>query len=164
MNSRPRTGAAAVGLGLGLSLLACLGCGNDSAIQVHHDANGNEQINVDNKKIKDNLRQAGQELKDGAHQLAGSVRQEAHDANQNYGTAARETVDDTALTAKVKARLIADSDVDGVRVHVSSRDGQVTLTGEVASDANRRAAEDVAHRTDGVKGVDNQIKVVPAKS
>jgi hyperosmotically inducible protein len=162
MNSRPRTGAAA--LGLGLALLAWVGCDKDSAIQVHHDSQGNEQINIDQKKIKDNLHQAGRELRQGAHDLAQSVHQEASDADRRYGATARESLGDAALTAKVKARLIATPDLGGIRIHVNSRDGKVTLTGAVSSAQNRRQAEDIARRTEGVSGVDNQLQIAPASS
>jgi len=162
MNSRPRTGAAA--LGLGLALLAWVGCGRDSAIQVHEDNRGNEQIDIDKKKIKDNLHQAGRELRDGARQLASSVHQEASDADRRYGTTARESIEDAALTARVKARLIATPDLNGVRIHVNSRDGQVTLTGAVTAPQLRRQAEDIARATDGVHGVVNQLQIAPEGS
>lgn len=159
MRSRPSFAGAACALGL--SLVAWLGCGRDSVIDVHRDAKGNEQIHVDNQKLKQNLRDTGREIQDDAHKLGAEVQQQARDADRKYGPAARETIADTTLTARVKAGLIAAPDLGGIRIHVNSRDGLVTLSGTVASAENRRQAEKVARDTDGVRAVDNRIEVGP---
>jgi hyperosmotically inducible protein len=146
---------------LGLFMVVWLGCGKDSVIDVHHDAQGNEQIHVDNQKLKENLRQTGREIQTDARRLGNAVQQEASDADRKYGPAARETVADAALTTRVKARLIAAPDLGGIRIHVNSRDGEVTLSGTVASAENRRQAEQLARDTDGVHAVDNRLEVGP---
>ena len=148
-------------LGLCLSSLPWVACGRDSAIQVRHDSQGNDDIHIDKKKIQDNLHQAGQELKKGADDLGSAVQRGAHDLDQKAGPSARESVDDAALTTKVKARLIATPDLGGIRIHVNSRDGQVTLSGTVATQENRLRAEQIAHDTDGVHAVTNELHVGP---
>ena len=87
-----------------------------------------KKIKINNQKIQDNLHQAGQELNKDAHNLGQSIQKGAHDLDQRVGPAARETLGDAALTTHVKARLIAAPDLGGIRIHVSSRDGQVTLS------------------------------------
>jgi osmotically-inducible protein OsmY len=159
MNSTALLKAGLAGLGLSLLLLAA-GC-QDSAVQVQRDAQGNEQIHVNNQVIHDNLHQAGQELKQGAHQLGDAIRSGAHDLDTKVGPSTRESVADAALTTKVKARLIAAPDLGGIRVHVNSRDGQVTLSGTVSSERNRQEAERIARRTSGVQGVVNDLAVGP---
>jgi osmotically-inducible protein OsmY len=147
-------------LGLGMALLSG-GCGRDSGIEVRHDAKGSEQIHIDNQKLKDNFHQAGRELKKDAQELGRSVKQGARQVDQRFGPAAREALSDGALTARVKARLIAAPDLGGVGIHVDSRDGRVTLSGTVTSLENRHDAEKIARRTDGVVEVVNELEVGP---
>jgi hyperosmotically inducible periplasmic protein len=140
-------------LTLGLLLACWTGC--------QRDAQGNAEIKIDNQKIKDDLHQAGQELGKDARQLGQSVKQGVRDLDQKVGPAARETLGDAALTTRVKARLIAAPDLGGIRIHVSSRDGQVTLSGTVTSEEFRQQAERIARRTGGVNEVINQLQVGP---
>ncbi|HVR06493.1 MAG TPA: BON domain-containing protein [Thermoanaerobaculia bacterium] len=149
----------AAGLLAGLSLAQWLGCGRDSAVEIHRDNQGNEHIHVDNNKVQADLHKAGQELSKDAHDLGNAVQQGAHEVDQRLGPAARETLQDAALTARVKARLIAAPDLGGIRIHVSSRDGQVTLDGTVGSAENRLDAEKITRRTDGVREVVDHLQV-----
>jgi hyperosmotically inducible periplasmic protein len=154
-----RTLHLAAGLLAGLSLALWLGCGRDSAVEIKRDGQGNEHIHIDNNKVQDDLHKAGQEISKDAHNLGTAVQQGAREVDQRIGPAARETLKDAALTARVKARLIAAPDLDGIRIHVSSRDGQVTLDGTVASAENRLDAEKITRRTEGVREVIDHLQV-----
>lgn len=68
-------------------------------------------------------------------------------------------VDDAAITAKVKAKLAADGDINPFNIDVDSNEGVVTLQGRVAKDEARTKAEQLARDTDGVTRVINLIKV-----
>lgn len=68
-------------------------------------------------------------------------------------------VDDAAITAKVKAKLAADGDVNPFNIDVDTNEGVVTLQGRVAKDEARTKAEQIARETDGVTRVINLIKV-----
>lgn len=61
-------------------------------------------------------------------------------------------VDDTWITTKVKASLLADEDVAGLEIDVETVNGVVTLRGDVASqtqvDEARRIAADIKGVTD----------------
>ncbi|MBV8201280.1 MAG: BON domain-containing protein [Acidobacteria bacterium] len=151
----------AAGLLAGLSLVTWLGCGKDSAVEVKKDDKGNEHVQIDNSKVQADLHNAGQELSKDAHELGTAVQQGARDVDQRFGQAARETVKDAALTARVKARLIAAPDLGGINIHVSSRDGQVTLDGTVATAEDRHDAEKITGRTEGVREVINHLQVGP---
>lgn len=72
---------------------------------------------------------------------------------------AGEQVDDAAITAKVKAKLAADGDINPFNIDVDSNEGVVTLQGRVAKDEARRKAEQLARDTDNVRRVINLIKV-----
>jgi hyperosmotically inducible periplasmic protein len=68
-------------------------------------------------------------------------------------------VDDAAITAKVKAKVAADGDIDPYNIDVDSNEGVVTLQGRVAKGEARRQAEQLARDTDNVRRVINLIKV-----
>jgi len=68
-------------------------------------------------------------------------------------------VDDAAITAKVKAKLAADGDINPFNIDVDSNEGVVTLQGRVTKDESRTKAEQLARDTDGVTRVINLIKV-----
>ena len=70
-----------------------------------------------------------------------------------------EAAGDAAVTAKVKAALIAEKGVDGLKIDVDTRDGNVTLTGNVPEAAQVERATQVARGIDGVKAVDNKLRV-----
>jgi osmotically-inducible protein OsmY len=74
----------------------------------------------------------------------------------------QQEIDDAALTAKVKASLIADGRVSATRVSVETASGVVTLKGEVPTEQEKQAAEQAARTVSGVKSVKNEVKVNPA--
>jgi len=73
--------------------------------------------------------------------------------------AAGDALADAALTAKVKASLIAEPDVEALRIDVDTKDGAVTLSGTAPSQARIDHAVSVARGIDGVKSVDNRLTV-----
>jgi type IV secretory pathway VirB10-like protein len=65
------------------------------------------------------------------------------------------------LAAKVKQALEApNAKLPSTAIDVTAADGKVSLWGTVDSDQQRRRAAQIAAKVDGVKGVDNQLKVV----
>ena len=72
-------------------------------------------------------------------------------------------VDDTWITTKVQAQYFLDGDVKGHEVNVDTRNGVVTLTGSVESDAAKQLAESIARDTDGVSRVVNRLTVEVAR-
>jgi osmotically-inducible protein OsmY len=68
-------------------------------------------------------------------------------------------VDDAGITAKVKAKLAADGDINPFNIDVDTNEGVVTLQGRVAKEEARTKAEQIARDTDGVKRVINLVKV-----
>ena len=67
-------------------------------------------------------------------------------------------VKDSYITAKVKAELIKDRDTDADNIHVTTRNGVVTLRGVVKSTAEKDKAKTDAMKIDGVVGVHNELK------
>jgi osmotically-inducible protein OsmY len=71
-------------------------------------------------------------------------------------------VDDTAITASVKTRMLEDERVAGTSVTVETLNGTVMLSGFAKSQAEKAAAESIARKVDGVRAVKNEITVRPA--
>jgi hyperosmotically inducible periplasmic protein len=72
---------------------------------------------------------------------------------------AGEVVDDSILTAKVKAALIASSDTKAHQINVETKAGVVQLSGFVDNADAKAAAADVARSVTGVKDVENELSV-----
>ena len=85
---------------------------------------------------------------DAAQRKAGDAADRAGDATGN-----------AALTAAVKTKFLADTDVSGLRIDVDSNNGVVTLTGTVRTAAEKKKAIAIAKDTDGVKSVVDRLKV-----
>jgi len=71
--------------------------------------------------------------------------------------AAANVVDNAALTTKVKTALLADELVKGTQINVDSKDGVVTLSGAVDSQAHVQKAEQIAKDVSGVTRVQNNL-------
>jgi hypothetical protein len=67
-----------------------------------------------------------------------------------------EVVDDSLITAKVKASLAADPQVSALAINVDTANGVVSLTGVVSSEQARQRAIQLAQSTEGVKRVETQ--------
>jgi len=76
-------------------------------------------------------------------------------SNRTPGT----QVDDAAITAAVKGKLAADTDINPFNIDVDTNEGVVTLQGRVEKEEARTKAEQLARETDGVSRVINLIKV-----
>ena len=72
-----------------------------------------------------------------------------------------QALDDTAITAKVKAKLAGDSQTSAIKIGVDTTDGVVTLTGTVPTELEKDKARDLAANESGVKKVVNNITVDP---
>lgn len=68
---------------------------------------------------------------------------------------------DGEIKQQVLRELKWDSRIPWSEIGVEVFDGEVTLTGNVNSYAKKRAAQEAAHRIDGVLDVANEIEVRP---
>ena len=76
------------------------------------------------------------------------------------GKSAGTNVDDSAVTASVKTKLVADKAANLTRIDVDTNRGTVYLTGSVDTAEQKARAEQLAWRASGVKGVGNNLQVV----
>jgi osmotically-inducible protein OsmY len=72
-------------------------------------------------------------------------------------------IEDTWITTKIQAQYFLDADVKGHQIDVDTRNGVVTLKGQLESEAARKEAEEIARQTEGVSRVVNQLTVGSAR-
>ena len=87
-------------------------------------------------------------------------QREAKESGRSVGTGAN----DLWLWVKTRFDLAAADDLRDSTINVDVDNDIVTLTGTVASAAQRTRAEAVAKSVEGVKSVRNQLKVAPSGS
>lgn len=68
---------------------------------------------------------------------------------------------DRTITAEIRKAVVADDELstDAKNVKIITRDGVVTLRGQVESAAEKKTIAAVSARTAGVKRVDDQLEV-----
>ena len=74
------------------------------------------------------------------------------------GTSAGQTVDDSAITTKVKSKMMAEKGLPASNIHVETNNGDVLLSGHVDTGAEKNRAAEIARSVDGVRKVQNDIK------
>ena len=77
----------------------------------------------------------------------------------NPEATAGQNVDDSMLTAKVKAKLTEDSTTKAYEINVGTQKGVVQLTGFVDSTTMKARAGEIARSVDGVKDVRNDLEI-----
>lgn len=68
-------------------------------------------------------------------------------------------VKDSAITAAVKAKLVADSRTSALGIEVTTENKVVMLSGVVASQQEKDAAKEIALSVKGVRSVVNKLEV-----
>ncbi len=74
-------------------------------------------------------------------------------------TSAGEQIDDTVITAKVKAALIEDDDLSASEINVETFKGTVQLSGFVSDRSDIAKATEVVDDIDGVASIKNDLRV-----
>lgn len=152
--------------GAGLVVAGCQQPGEPDAVEVSKDAEGDTHLKIDGDQVDENLKkteeqvQAGaREVKEGAQQVGQAIERGAERVEAEVGPVVRDVLDDATITTRIKAKLVADPEVNAFHIDVDTVDGQVTLTGRVATELQRKEAEQLASRTEGVNVVNNLIQV-----
>lgn len=104
--------------------------------------------------------------KPGPAESAGKkLDQATTDASAKIGAAvdnAGVAIDDSEITAKVKAAILAEPDLKTLQISVETVNGVVTLSGSVDSMSMSDRAKALASAVAGVKDVDNRLALKPA--
>ena len=86
------------------------------------------------------------------------------DAPKAPPTSVGTQIDDTVVTAKVKAALLGNQEVKGFDIKVETRKGVVLLSGFVDHQARAEGAMAAARAVEGVKGVENSMTIKEGKT
>jgi osmotically-inducible protein OsmY len=70
-------------------------------------------------------------------------------------------IDDSTITARIKARFVDNQQVDAAAISVETLNGTVMLSGFAKNATERTTAEGIARDVSGVKAVKNEIAVPP---
>lgn len=95
-------------------------------------------------------------------QAAEKVSEKMEEAKEAIGDKAEETgeyMDDTAITAKIKADILSDPLLKVSQITVTTTNGLVTLGGVVDSQQSIDRAMEIARRVKDVKSVENGLVV-----
>jgi hyperosmotically inducible protein len=90
-----------------------------------------------------------------AREAGAKVTETVTDGAREAGRA----LSDAGLTAKIKAKMALDDTIKSSNIDIDTTGGKVTLSGHVATEAQRRRAVQLASETEGVKSVTNSLTV-----
>ena len=113
-------------------------------------------------KVKDAAKKAADATKKGAKKTADTVKDtkvEVKDDTTPKLEKAGDVVTDAAITSAVKTKFLADTAVSGLKIDVDTKNGVVTLTGNVKSAAEKAEAVRLVKTTKGVKSVVDRLSV-----
>lgn len=80
------------------------------------------------------------------------------DAPEAHSDGVGAAIADTAITAKIKTQLVAEKSLEDSKIHVTTTNGVVTLTGSIANANDKALAGNIAKSAAGVKSVDNDLR------
>ena len=94
-----------------------------------------------------------------AREAAAQAGSDALNAAKHLGKGTATAMRDTKITAKVKVALHEDKVTEDSDIHVDTVAGVVTLSGHVPSSDAAVRAEQLARQTEGVREVNNKLRV-----
>ena len=118
--------------------------------------------NIDSQEAKDRALALARETKgvvevrDMIEVRIAAAEGNAPDTDRTVG----QTVDDAGITMRVKAKLLDDPNVKGLKIDVDTREGVVYLTGQVSNDQLKEQAIRLARETEGVRDVQANLEIV----
>ncbi len=113
----------------------------------------NNQLTItDERDYGDKLTAAAEDAENEMDDMAESAEDETEDSMS--------ALTDAKIATVVKTRLLMDSDISGFDIDVDVEEGNVTLTGNVDSDAERQLAVEIAKNASDVNDVEDNLTVV----
>jgi hyperosmotically inducible protein len=105
-----------------------------------------------------------QETREKAQAATREAKQEAREASQETKAAAQKTgnaITDSWITMKVHSQFVPEDALEDSDIDVETKAGVVTLMGTVETAAGKTRAVAIAKATDGVKSVNDRLRIVP---
>lgn len=94
--------------------------------------------------------------------IGGAIYYSRSPSLQSAFQSVKESSGDAATTAKVRTALLVSKNVSAFDIKVETRQGAVTLTGQVPSEEIKAVAGAIAQDTSGVKQVHNDLAINPS--
>ncbi len=112
------------------------------------------------KELAENVAMGIEGIDDVENKL--SVKKDLKDSDEEEsGRNFSQYMEDISTTAAIKTELLASSNINGMSIDVDTYKDEVTLSGEVETDAQRKLAEAIVSKREGVAKVVNNLKVTP---
>ena len=86
------------------------------------------------------------------------------DSRENTERTAGDAIHDASITMRIKTTYLFNGHLNPFRINVDTHDGVVTLRGTVPSDVHRDLAAEIAKNADGVREVQNELRLAPSGS
>jgi osmotically-inducible protein OsmY len=99
------------------------------------------------------------QAQDAVKQAGTEIKREAKQTLREVGETTGQVLEDSAVTAKVKAALHAEKNVKSRDIDVETFQGKVVIKGVVPDRAQADLAAKVAASVEGVTAVDNRLTV-----
>ncbi|HTE16099.1 MAG TPA: BON domain-containing protein [Burkholderiales bacterium] len=109
-------------------------------------------------KTNDAAEKAGSKIGEAAKATEEAAKSAAETVQQKAGQVGT-VIEDSTITASIKANLIKDTGLSVLKIDVDTVKGEVTLKGEVESNVARERAERIAAAVTGVTKVNNSLIV-----
>ena len=137
----------------------------DQALKLARETDGVRDV-IDKLAVTETAPTTGVLDRDDDDTLATPDENKAKAAGESTGRRTAEAADkagavvtDAALTSAVKSKLLADPKVGGLKIDVDTTNGIVTLSGDVASQAEANEALRLTRSTEGVRKVVSKLRV-----
>jgi hyperosmotically inducible protein len=92
---------------------------------------------------------------------AGQTNPPAGSSQPKQERSAGKAIADTWITMKIHSQFVPEDALEDSDIDVDTRNGVVTLSGTVATEAGRSRAVAISKATDGVKSVTDKLRVAP---
>lgn len=155
--------------GLIISIAIALSFSGCNQIDNMNTANANRVANANMANVNANANTNANENSNATHTGRAPTREEYERDKDRYQREAKESgrtvgtgLNDGWLWVKARYELAAADDLRDSTINVDVDNAVVTLTGTVASAAQKTKAEQVAKAVEGVKSVKNMLKVAPS--
>ncbi|MGZ8137329.1 MAG: BON domain-containing protein [Methylococcaceae bacterium] len=112
------------------------------------------------KKLDQEIEKTSERIQERAEDIKKNV-EDRDEAIERKSESVGEYIDDSAITGKVKAEMMADSLISASRIDVVTDKGVVKLSGVVNAQQTADRAVEIASRVKGVKSVENNLVVSP---
>ena len=122
----------------------------------------NAKIAAANDKVGEKVSQAGAVVASAGESISNTTGTAIGKAGTAIATKVDQVgniVDDSAITASIKADLLKDPGLSALGIEVNTVKGEVTLKGAVSTDVRKQRAEGIASHIVGVTKVNNLLRV-----